>query len=625
MKSSIIVLILHLLKNCQCACSRGNASDDTRMETSRNLAPQAYYYETTVTGDTNLDVTLGNPMRGLVGNVENSDPVTWSESIPASLHMARLPLDLVMVGDPDVIGAHVAFNWTVLDNLLSRAQQFRSHLIVRFFLHWPGQPLHIPQYLLQQPYNIQTLWNGHEVVPWYGDRKLRRAIEQFIDHFGRRYDGDTRLFAIQAGLIGYWGEWHTLDCSFDWKPCDPEFVHEEVVSWFRKYFRRTFIEVRYPKRVDAFKAGMGYYDDSFTSESVSGAANGGYQHSHFFWNMSTLYETNNSWKRAPNGGEVRPENDNVFEITYPAGTRWHQDFLLCVKTCHTSYMGWSRGFRYAGARISKNEIKNARFAHARMGYNFKLEKVAVAPSLQWGKVDIDVTMKQIGNAPFYYPLYLDVYCDGIKFSDRWIGTGLNNAGDEVVLSSYGIPASASCLSAVEFVLDSYHLYPDRRIKWAQGNGRVVVNLPLPPGMPESKASPVPPPSPLPTPFYPPDSNSVVARCFIVCATNYCDGGRKSGDDLRGLSNGDKFSVSSVGKKLSIRCDMKEWTIDWVVFLWPGLHHSEDTAPFAMGGNIGNSFISVDYLSYPGRKTVTVQASSKGRFFGERVIDFDILP
>jgi hypothetical protein len=58
------------------------------------------------------------------------------------------------------------------------------------------------------------------------------------------------------------------------------------------------IQVRYPSRQDAYKFRMGYHDDSFTYETVSGIANGGHQHKHFFYNQSVIYNTNSAWRFA---------------------------------------------------------------------------------------------------------------------------------------------------------------------------------------------------------------------------------------------------------------------------------------------------------------------------------------
>jgi hypothetical protein len=631
-KTFLLLLIVTSGNYC-CSCHNLRLEQTTKADSSKSqIIPEDrklqqnnnVYWETENLGGLNYDATSGNPLRGLSGFPQSGHPSFWSESLPSSLHHYKFALDDVMVGDPDVIGAHVAFNWTILDEALRVASQFRAHTVIRFYMHYPGQPLHIPAYLLRQPYNIQTLWDGQEVVPYYGDPNLRKAMEQFIDHFGRRYDGDRRILTIQAGLIGRWGEWHTGDCTFNWKPCDPESVHEEIVQWYARYFRRTMIQVRYPRRTDAYQLGMGYHDDSFTFETVSGPANGGAYHKHFFWNMSVVHNTSDAWRRGIIGGEVRPENQNVFEDHYPAGAGYHQDFNLCADIVHATYMDWGKGFHRTG--VSGTQLERAKYAHARLGYSFQLTKLAVSTSSQFGKIDINATIKQVGKAPFYYPLFLDVFCDGRKQTGRWVqGDLLTDFDATMFVSLEGIPAISSCLSELEIALGSTMMYPDRPIKWAQGlNGRVVVNIPLPPGVPDVRSDAQPEIDSYDVPFIPAAVTGPIGRCFVVCASMFCPG-RRMGQDLRGLTDRDMWSISTTGNKLSVRCERNDWNVDEVIFRWPGLFHKEISEPFAINGNIGSTFVPLDFFSYTGRKTMSILAYSNGVWQGGRTIDFDLLP
>ena len=453
--------------------------DQQQLQEKRNLQQQSnkiYYYKTKSLGTLNYDVTIGNPLKGFVGNPITVDPKDWPTTLPSTIHAYKFPLSQVMFGDPDVIGANAAFNWKIVDDALAKAQQYKSHAIIRFFVHWPGTPLKVPSYLLNSPYNIQTVWNN-EVVPWYGDPKLRRALEQFIDHFARKYDGDTRLMAVQAGLIGAWGEWHTLGCTYNWDRCDTDQSKQEIVSWFAKYWKKTKIQFRYPERKDAYSNGFGFHDDSFSYETVSGIANGGINETYFFWNSSVVSGTSTFWKNSISGGEVRPENQDMLQPWFPAGTRWHQDPLLCIETTHATFLDWGKGFVNGG--VSGTELENARKLHSRLGYNFQLINVALTTTgAASGRINIDATIRQVGVAPFYYPLYLDVYCNGIKRDNQYIGADLSTKNSRTVIEIKNIPATTSCLSALEFQLGSYYLQ-GTPIKWAQGNGRIVLNLPLP--------------------------------------------------------------------------------------------------------------------------------------------------
>jgi hypothetical protein len=525
-----------------------------------------------------------------------------------------------MRGDPDVVGVNSAFNWTIVDNALTTAATFRSHTVLRFFIHYPGLPLALPQHLVGQ---VTTLWNGAEVVPWYGDKKLRRAMRQFIDHFSRKYDGDTRIYTIQAGLIGYWGEMHTGGCTYNWERCDPEFVHQEVVQWYGRHFKKTIIQVRYPKRQDAYDLGMGYHDDSFTYETVSGPANGGTGSKHFFYNMSLYSNTSDAWRYAIIGGEVRPENQNVFEDYYPAGASYHQEFMFCAKLTHASYMDWGRGFNKYG--VTDGELERARYAHGRLGYSFQLTKIGVALAADPSKVTIDATIKQVGNAPFYYPLFLDVFCNDNKVASKWIfAKDLTDRGDTTVINLDGIPATSSCLNDIEFRLGSTMAYPDRPIRWAQGvDGKVILDIPLPPGTIETRSDPKVEPR-LTVRFPEPPVQGAVGRCFLVCADTFCPDGRKMGQDLRGIQDEATVPIYTVGDEISMRCDVNDSRTNKVLFRWPGYRHIETFFPWALNGNIGTTFFPLNYFSYPGRKTVSIAAYNDNTWLGERVIDFRLV-
>jgi hypothetical protein len=132
------------------------------------------------------------------------------------------------------------------------------------------------------------------------------------------------------------------------------------------------------------------------------------------------------------------------------------------------------------------ELSNAMYAHARMGYNFYVPTIGVKVSSSSNRnVDVDVTVQQIGVAPFYYDLDLGIQCTGMsKKILRGVDT-LIDKDSKKVFSFTGIPATSACLKAVSITLESSYAYRGRPIKFAQGNGSLVVNLPLPSNSPAS--------------------------------------------------------------------------------------------------------------------------------------------
>jgi hypothetical protein len=359
------------------------------------------------------------------------------------------------------------FDWTTLESLIAGAASRKMHVVFSPFIHWPGQPLRLPQFLSGVPM-IQT---NEGPTPDFGNTALLAAIEDFIFALGSRYNGDTRIFAIHPGLLGFWGEFHCYPVQ-----CVPESAKLQVISWYKTAFPDKQIQARYPEnKADSF----GLYDGSFAYNTLDGAANGGKQVSWFLWPQVLSRGQQDFWKTAVMGGETRPElQSTIFTSSYPAGTENHQDFKKCVDTTHATYILHHRAFSNGG--LQGTELQNARKAHAHMGYNFQVTQVAVANSQTTpGNVDLSVTVKQTGVAPFYYDLSLRLKCTGVSLKQSGVEKIINQ-GDVKTFEFKNIPATSDCLSSVSLSLESSYAYPDRPIKFAQGSdGTVKLNLPLP--------------------------------------------------------------------------------------------------------------------------------------------------
>ena len=152
-----------------------------------------YYFTLTdksILGSANPDVAVGNPLKGLVTSPAWTGPKTPTK-LPTSLEFYYFGLDEIMIGNN-------RFDWDVLDNVLKEAASRYKHVIWRVYCHYPGRPLAVPEYLLDQGVDIDF------GSPVYDDAKLLVALEQFIKALGARYDGHKSLAFVQLGLLGYW-------------------------------------------------------------------------------------------------------------------------------------------------------------------------------------------------------------------------------------------------------------------------------------------------------------------------------------------------------------------------------------------------------------------------------------
>lgn len=185
-------------------------------ETKAGSKDDHHYYYTTTSRDKDIGIfnpraSAGNPLKGLVANpgFSNFDPD--ATSIDASLDHYYVGLKEVLVGDPDVVGLDAAFDWTALEDRLEASRARRRHAVLSFLVHHPGKPLQVtvPKYLLDKniTQHFYPEFEGGGLSPDYGDQILLRALQQFVEQFGAKYDGDLRIGFIKLALLGFWGEW----------------------------------------------------------------------------------------------------------------------------------------------------------------------------------------------------------------------------------------------------------------------------------------------------------------------------------------------------------------------------------------------------------------------------------
>ena len=163
------------------------------------------------------DPPLDNPLRGLVPyqaampelpkdataeaieEFENE----LAEVFPHSVEFRYLPLRALMTGENE-------FDWSPVEDALSQSQARHCQSTLRVFLEYPGEPIAIPQFLIDGGLKVKR-WksdDGQIHTPDYEDEKLRAALRQFITAYGERYDGDPRIAWLTVGMLGLWGEWH---------------------------------------------------------------------------------------------------------------------------------------------------------------------------------------------------------------------------------------------------------------------------------------------------------------------------------------------------------------------------------------------------------------------------------
>lgn len=308
-------------------------------------------------------------------------PYAGTYAFPHSQEWFYIPLSALQT-DYD------SFSWAELDRRLNEIASRGHQAVFRVYLDYPGSAYGVPGFLSHVPKQAYS-GSGPSFSPDYGNPDLQRALLSFIAAFGARYDGDPRVGFITAGLLGFWGEWHTY--PHDWM-ASSAFMNQ-VLDAYERAFPRTLILARSPKNgVNMNRPRLGFHDDSFAYSTVGPTS----------WHFQPSLQAaglGEVWRTRPIGGEVRPEVQSCVWNTpscAPAG----QDFVLSVATTHASWM--MNHYVFSNTLNAEQRVRateGARF----MGYTLHVASATLEPAQTSAALRGTLTLENRGVAPFYYP------------------------------------------------------------------------------------------------------------------------------------------------------------------------------------------------------------------------------
>jgi hypothetical protein len=196
---------------------------------------------------------------------------------------------------------YTTFDWSKLDAQLNAIAGRGHHAIFRVYVDYPKRATGIPflldaglaTYSYSESNNL--LSETPSVSPDYRDQRLIKAFANFISAMGARYDGDSRIGFITAGLYGFWGEWHVLDHPKAGEPVGWTMLQSDkdlLLNTYKQAFKRTQILLRYPNiTTDAqLKTAFGYHDDSFAYRTLGPV-------SWEFWPQMISAALTDQWKK----------------------------------------------------------------------------------------------------------------------------------------------------------------------------------------------------------------------------------------------------------------------------------------------------------------------------------------
>jgi hypothetical protein len=268
-----------------------------------------------------------------------------------------------------------------------RFEELNVKLVPRVYLDWndsPGTPQKPGQYW---PADLHTFD--------YDSPAFQERLKTLVAKLGKAWDDDPRIFAVQMGLIGRFGEHH--------HPAPTAEQRRLLTEAFQKAFKNKPVLVRHTNP-EFMEAGFGIYYDTFatlTREPPTGPED------QFPWQATHVYR--DIWKHAPVEGEVeynwqQRENAKPTEtfgrtpdetMKVPAYRRYMVDK---IRRYHASYLGWIDDYNAA----DRDVLAGAAEIQEAFGYRFVLASVSYPRAvLAGGKLAVKLSVRNTGSAPFY--------------------------------------------------------------------------------------------------------------------------------------------------------------------------------------------------------------------------------
>ena len=290
----------------------------------------------------------------------------------------------IEVGADDTVERIIAHTTKITEINGKRFEDLNVKLVPRVFLDWDGS-------------SRRQHWPADLHTFDYDSPEFQQRMRRLVAKLGEAWDNDPRIFAVQMGFIGYWGEHHS--------PAPTAAQRRLLTEAFQKAFKNKPVLVRHTDP-EFMQAGFGIYYDTFANlsrEQPEGAEN------QFPWQATHVYPE--IWKRAPIEGEVeynwqktrastsKPTETYGFTpnetMKVPAYRRYMIDK---IRRYQTSYLGWISSYDDSNpeVRAGAGELQKA------FGYRFVLDSASYPLAVQPGKtLAVKLSVRNTGSAPFY--------------------------------------------------------------------------------------------------------------------------------------------------------------------------------------------------------------------------------
>lgn len=276
------------------------------------------------------------------------------------------------------------FNFSAVEEVLSRPGTIGRHFILRLYCDWAGTEYTSnagPAWLFEEV-GVKRLESNGRFITDYNDEKFQTEAEEAIKALADHFDDSPRAYAFQIGILGFWGEWHTS--GFDGYKISTV-AKERILKAYTENFINIRCMGRYPWVEPLASSGIiGFHNDYF----------GPHPHSDDF--DSRIF-SDKKWLEGPIGGEVPPNfSEADMNLLYATS-----DGIDMIKKGHYSTMQTGS----PPCTTPSKDIYCSGFMkmHRLMGYNYQIEKCIFPETLPLNdSLYVDLYGFNIGVAPMYY-------------------------------------------------------------------------------------------------------------------------------------------------------------------------------------------------------------------------------
>jgi Domain of unknown function (DUF4832) len=220
---------------------------------------------------------------------------------------------------------------------------------------------------------------------------LKARLVAFVAKLAAAWDDDPRVAAVEMGLWGKWGEQNIYPDQIGGSDRIPVEMQKALGDAFVAAFKNKKVMVRYPNTFADYKT-FGFYWDSFALPDDDNPGGGAGILMRDVWRTQMVSgEVAYDWgDQSKLGGSPNGTLSSAANTDYVLGT---------VARLHASSLGWIAEYTPDGAAISANA---ARLQKA-LGYRYVINKATFGAAIAaGGRLDVALTVANVGSAPFYY-------------------------------------------------------------------------------------------------------------------------------------------------------------------------------------------------------------------------------